>query len=180
MINYKLTKDLVADCMALIPYNLEKLNRTSKDFEFKHQNNRSIFVYDLKNSYECYFCYLKSNYKFVFISHCLRTILNFQKPNLKYKSKPEVTHDIWSKWMSYFLNNSFDKKDYTRWGRQIKTPYKDLSRQEQASDKKVAKECFGDLYSNIASATLHGQGEYPPNTFEELCESYKDVMSKQI
>ena len=154
MINYKLTKDLVADCMALIPYNLEKLNSTSKGFEFKHQNNRSIFVYDLKNSYECYFCYLKSNYKFVFISHCLRTILNFQKPNLKYKSKPEVTHDIWSKWMSYFLNNSFDKK--------------------------VAKECFGDLYSSIASATLHGQGEYPPNTFEELCESYKDVMSKQI
>jgi hypothetical protein len=30
----------------------------------------------------------------------------------------------------------------------------------------------------IAAATLHGQGEFPPSTLEELCESYENVMSK--
>ena len=43
-----------------------------------------------------------------------------------------------------------------------------------------AKDMLTETWKTIASATLHGQGEYPPSTLEELCESYKNVMKKPL
>ncbi len=120
MSKYKLTTNLIADCMALIPKNLELLNKITQDLESKHANLdiKYLFYFDAERVYRSYFEYLTDYNQFGMISYCLRLI-----PEFKVKTKEGKT---------------------------------------------------------IASTTLHGQGEFPPSDLDELCKSYKNVMSKNV
>lgn len=132
MTKYKLTTDLISDCMALIPQNLERLNKPDYSVEII---NKEIYVCTPSNKYFIFggdFFYKDYERDFVFACHCLRTIPEFQRENPEYAK---------TKWQAV---------TYTE----------------------------GIIWETIASATLHGQGEFPPSTLEELVESYKNVMSK--
>jgi len=156
MPNYKLTRDLIADCTALIPQNLELLNENNLTidsiyFLFK---NDCIEKFDKSKGYTG--CVARVDlvdysdfYQFQILSHCLRTIPEFQKQNPKansfyYFTQPQPATNTPNGVAYSLLENRI--KEY--------------------------------IPKTIASATLHGKGEYPPATLEELCESYKNVMSK--
>lgn len=129
MSNYKLTTDLIADCMALIPQNALKLNGRYSVNSHKGEhifNNLTIenIIKDINLNYN-------------FISHCLRTIPEFQKP----------------------------------------APIETLSMVKPALLQAGHERGLAYEPKTIASAALHGQSEFPPSTLEELCESYKKVMS---
>ncbi|MGH0417525.1 hypothetical protein [Bacillus cereus] len=58
-----------------------------------------------------------------------------------------LAHEQWSGWMEYLFSKSVKNEDGTvtipkwavdRWERQANTPYKDLSEEEQNSDRKEA------------------------------------------
>jgi hypothetical protein len=131
MPKYKLTTNLIADCMALIPQNLELLNKTVFPiFNFNDYEKDQIFC--VKNEYGK-FDELSDFAQFLFLSHCLRTIPKFQVEDLEIH-----------KYSEYGFEGGIRSQ----------------------------------LPKTIAGATLHGQGEFPPITLEELCESYENVMSK--
>ena len=194
MSNYKLTTDLIADCMALIPQNLKRLNEKAKYFKFEFQNNEPLFIYDLENNYKCYFQYLKFNYGVSIISHCLRTIPEFQEKSNKFwqldKEIRELEENLrypsisgkWEEIVNFEKNPQIRDLYYTNvnisividfYKKQIYELFKTETIKEIYSKKRERGK-----NATIASATLHGQGEYPPSTLEELCESYKNVMSK--
>lgn len=59
----------------------------------------------------------------------------------------EAQHRIWASWMEYLFSISIQNEDgsctipadkVTRWTRQIKTPYSELSEQEKDSDREQA------------------------------------------
>ena len=145
MTNYKLTTNLIADCMALIPHNLELLN---ENYDFFASGDMDV---------EYYFNELHPRLKFLNLSHCLRTIQEFQEPNPLYIQAIETYN---KNWMDRIVDSSMQTTKLI---------------QELKYAQKIGCEL---LPKTIASATLHGQGEYPPSTLEELCESYKNVMSK--
>jgi len=93
----------------------------------------------------------------------------------------ELCHEQWSGWMEYLFSKCVENKktteiagntyDYTsltipswaveRWGRQMKTPYKDLSEEEKESDRKEAdkilalgKEIFDEDLKTLVMGTL--------------------------
>jgi len=148
MTNYKLTTDLIVDCMALIPHNLERLNNQHFNIEMEDENSLYVNNYLLDN---------RPSNSFSFFSHCLRTIPEFQVEN------PEI-----QKLLNEIQEYEIKLKKASGMGdilhdiiiKSNKTKLKELT------------------HKTIASATLHGQGEFPPSTLEELCESYKNVMSK--
>ena len=150
MTNYKLTTNLIADCMALIPHNLELLNES---YDFFASGDMDV---------EYFFNELHPSFKFLDISHCLRTIQEFKRIQPLY----------------YYYHNQ--RKNAIE-----KLEKEGLSYQEikQKLYMPGAQNMLVETWKTIASATLHGatrhgQGEYPPSTLEELCESYKNVMSK--
>lgn len=151
MTNYKLTTNLIADCMALIPHNLELLN---ENYDFFASGDMDV---------EYFFNELHPRLKFLNLSHCLRTIQEFKRIQPLY----------------YYYHNQ--RKNAIE-----KLEKEGLSYQEikQKLYMPGATNMLVETWKTIASATLHGatrhgQGEYPPSTLEELCESYKNVMSKQ-
>ena len=151
MTNYKLTTNLIADCMALIPHNLEVLN---DNYDFFASGDMDI---------EYYFNELHPRLKFLNLSHCLRTIQEFQITTIEYlQYKIEIQ-----------LLNYAEVFDYSRLH-----PTKINEKVFVANKKAYCEGRLENIRETIASATLHGQGEYPPSTLEELCESYKNVMSK--
>ena len=179
MSNYKLTTNLIADCMALIPHNLEVLN---DNYDFFASGDMDV---------EYYFNELHPRLKFLNLSHCLRTILDFKfeikgdviidnihffEGDLILHSEPDRCTNLLvifdpnlKKYRLLNMDNEFiwDVEGVnTHWGKWVV----DLS--------EVELEKCGTKPRTIASATLHGQGEYPPSTLEELCESYKNVMKK--
>ena len=154
MSNYKLTTNLIADC-----HSLKKLNGEQKGVNF--------------------------------YMDCLRTIQEFQKEikgdviidNKHFFEGDLVLHSEPNGWTNLLVIFDYNLKKYrllnmdnefiwdvegvnTHWG-------------EWVDWWEVELEKLGTKSRTIASATLHGQGEYPPSTLEELCESYKNVMSKQ-
>lgn len=152
MTKYKLTTDLIADCRALIPENLERLS--DDNWVFTENNNgvtliNNWFIHDYIED--------KSFRGFAFFSHCIRTIPEFQEEN------PEREN------FKYRIINNNKKikltEDKSEWAKVYKTHNAGLAF------------ALSILPKTIASATLHGQGEYPPSTLEELIESYKNVMS---
>jgi len=50
----------------------------------------------------------------------------------------ELEHEQWQHWMKYMIDNIQYSESVERWGRQMKTPYKNLSEQEKKSDRKCA------------------------------------------
>lgn len=151
MSKYTLTTDLIADCMALIPDNLERLNNEKYKIEIDKNsftiNGWSPFFYITDNSTQ----------GFLFISHCLRTIPEFQAENPKIK---RLINEI--------QEAKIKEKESIGMGECL---YHSLIQ----INKKRLKEI---KFKTISSATLHGQGEFPPATLEELVESYKNVMKK--
>ena len=150
MPNYTLTTDLIADCMALIPQNLERLKNDFFSINI-HESRGIEFEFDLLDygfhNLDWYDTF--DGYSLFIISHCLRTIPEFQEPNPKILKK-------------------------------IKNVSRNLTGQNLTKEeiKKMLLKTTTIYNRTIASATLHGQGEFPPSTLEELCESYKNVMSK--
>ena len=154
MSQYQLTTDLIADCMALIPQNLERFNEGQKLFNL-YEKSEKIYIdiskmesWDLQYFFSHFFLdsiryHIEDVFKVAFLSHCLRTIPEFQEKNHNYQLYLEK-----------------QKKRQGEW--QI-----DSGKMFCSHDPKT-----------IAAATLHGQDRFPPNTLEELCESYKNVMSK--
>ena len=176
--NYKLTTNLIADCMALIPHNLELLN---ENYDFFASGDMDV---------EYSFNELHPSFKFLELSHCLRTIQEFQKEikgdviidNKHFFEGDLVLHSEPNGWTNLLVIFDHNLKKYrllnmdnefiwdvegvnTHWG-------------EWVNWWEVELEKLGTKPRTIASATLHGQGEYPPSTLKELCESYKNVMSK--
>ncbi len=145
MTNYKLTTNLIVDCMALIPENLELLN---EDYDFFASGDMDV---------EYFYNGLHPRLKFLNLSHCLRTIQEFQEPNPLYIQAIETYN---KNWMDRVVDSSMQTTKLI---------------QELKYAQKIGCEL---LPKTIASATLRGQGEYPPITLKELCESYKNVMSK--
>ena len=179
MTNYKLTDNLISDCMALIPHNLELLNENydffaSGDMDVEHSFNE-----------------LHPSFKFLELSHCLRTILDFG-----FETKGDVIIDN----MHFFegdlilycepdrctnllviFDHNLKKYRLLNMDNELIWDVEDVNTHwgEGVEGWEVELEKCGTKPRTIASATLHGQGHYPPNTLEELCESYKNVMSKQ-
>lgn len=91
-------------------------------------------------------------WQFYVISHCLRTIPEFKAENPAHAKKWQEIED---------LNMGDEPDNSPKWRKY----------------GKLLGE-FNAIQSTIASATLHGQGDFPPSTLEELCKSYKNVMSK--
>ena len=150
MTNYKLTTNLIVDCMALIPHNLELLNES---YDFFASGDMDV---------EYSFKWLHPRLKFLNLSHCLRTIQEFHRIQPLY----------------YYYHNQ--RKNAIE-----KLEKEGLSYQEIKEKVYMpgAKNMLVETWKTIASATLHGdtrhgRGEFPPSTLEELCESYKNVMSK--
>jgi hypothetical protein len=90
-----------------------------------------------------------------FYIDCLRTIQEFQEPNPLYIQAIETYN---KNWIDRVVDSSMQTTKLI---------------QELKYAQKIGCEL---LPKTIASATLHGQGEFPPSTLEELCESYKNVM----
>lgn len=179
MTNYTLTTDLVKDCMALIPHNIERLekggfemhyrvifyDKTQRyiDFKFDNLSVAIPFIGDFDHENRYLFAFKKiikynSTVSMWLVSYCLRTIPEFQAENSQYKrTKKKLENNKNARLLDagtdYILRGIISK-----------------------SFEKTIKKY---KYETIASATLHGQGEYPPSTLNELCESYKQVMSKQ-
>jgi hypothetical protein len=147
MSTQKLTTDLIADCLTLIPENLEALNTNPLEISVNYSQDKTLVfaVLDKEGEWEM----LGAGYRFLIISHCLRNIPEFQDEN------PKITE----------LNNELIK---------FNTPRD----REYRADVRSRIKVFLQHKPTISSATLHGQGEFPPSTLEELCESYKNVMSK--
>lgn len=136
--NYTLTTNLIKDCMALIPQNIDRLNGEQEIFMLWRPVNGN-FYYDWENeSHSIKFNQCEDYQKFVILSFCLRTIPEFQICS---------THKRTKEWGEY-VN---------------RTPI--IS---NATLKGYKKDENGDLIPT----------EYPPSTLDELCESYKQVMSK--
>ena len=144
MPNYKLTTNLIADCMALIPHNLELLN---ENYDFFASGDMDV---------EYFFNELHPRLKFLELSHCLRTIQEFHRIQPLY----------------YYYHNQ--RKNAIEKLEKEGLSYHEIKEKLYMPG---AKDMLIENWKTIASATLHGQGEYPPSTLEELCESYKNVMS---
>jgi hypothetical protein len=153
MSNYKLTTNLIVDC-----HSLKKLNGKQKDINFYIDCLRTIqeFKKGIKGD--------------VIIGN-----MHFFEGDLVLHSEPDryttllviFDHNL-KKYRLLNMDNEFiwDVGDVnTHWG-------------EWVEWWEVELEKLGTKPRTIASATLHGQGEFPPSTLEELCESYKNVMSK--
>lgn len=153
--NYKLTTNLIADCMALIPHNLELLN---EDYDFFASGDMDV---------EYFYNGLHPRLKFLELSHCLRTIQEFQRPNLEYVRLRNKANSM----LEVYKHNISRKNQGKDFDLCVVAYYEEDRQRVIGLRMKTPK--------TIASATLHGQGEYPPSTLEELCESYKNVMNKQ-
>ena len=92
-----------------------------------------------------------------FYIDCLRTMQEFQESNPLYIQAIETYN---KNWMDRVVDSSMQTTKLI---------------QELKYAQKIGCEL---LPKTIASATLRGQGEFPPSTLEELCESYKNVMKK--
>jgi hypothetical protein len=170
MPNYTLTTDLIADLMTLIPQNLELLNEGNSLFEFDYHGfdtdklKIKLIIEDrwIDNPWESFIDYIKSRKHLHTLTqprvvcHCLENIPEFQVENPKLDYVKEC----------YEYNKA-------------------LAENPQSQDRFIlwhATGCYREeidgMPKTIASATLHGQGEFPPNTLDGLCESYKNVMSK--
>jgi hypothetical protein len=164
MPNYKLTTDLITDCMALIPDNLELLN----DHGFYFEKVDSFYEVELPSASNCRLSFYdarQAELSFIIASHCLRTIPEFQVERQEY---------IQDSFLLNLLEKRFNDGEIADYS---------LVATMESSVEKTPK--------TIASATLHGM-EYkvidgkrqlvmmdkPPSTLEKLCESYKNVMSK--
>ena len=79
--NYKLTTDLIADCMGLIPQNLGQINKSLDNASYGWYCDKDIFLAIVNKKA------LPSFQKFLAISQCLRTIPEFQAENPLYKFK---------------------------------------------------------------------------------------------
>jgi hypothetical protein len=173
MPNYTLTTDLIADCMALIPQYLELLNKQQEKFGVKpprpnrghHREYQNTILFDFHGDvvadvgYECdheFYFGQSAIVDFILISHCLRNIPEFQAENPKLDYVKEC----------YEYNKALAENPQSQ-NRFILWHATGCYREEIDSTPKT-----------IASATLHGQGEFPPSTLVELRESYKNVMSK--
>ena len=152
--NYKLTTNLIVDC-----HSLKKLNGKQKDVNFYIDCLRTIldFGFETKGDVIIDNMHFFEGDLILYREpdRCTNLLVIFD-PNLKkYRLLNMDNELIW------------DVEDVnTHWG-------------EGVEGWEVELEKCGTKPRTIASATLHGQGEYPPSTLEELCESYKDVMSKQ-
>ena len=201
MTNYKLTTNLIADCMALIPQNLERLNDSQDIFKFKSYDPKliefnNLTLYNVKEQ-ETYsilnFNGLIDTFKVFVISHCLRTIPEFQEHSKQIKVGDLCTVELFQHYnknlfhiyrVCKILNsNSYYETPITKdWE---KPPiHKEIAEIAFVMDIAVSNKILRVRTDQIkprrtiSSATLHGQGEYPPSTLEELCESYKNVMKK--
>jgi hypothetical protein len=190
--NYKLTTDLIADCMSLIPQYLELLNKNKNyDVRLKFKPNPNEFgVIISKTSWKTYvdwvltepddYAKIHTNAQIIidrFVQDCLRTIPEFQAENPSYSSKINIR----SITRTGFLNTKMVAK---------------LEKDKEFTNYNLDNFLFNDvkklhLPKTIAFATLHGLErkvingveklvimDKPPSTLEELCESYKNVMSK--
>ena len=68
--SYQLTTNLIADCMALIPHNLEKLNKNQKIFNI--DSDKWVRPYFYSKAFGQPFERLDDYLKTIVISHCLR------------------------------------------------------------------------------------------------------------
>ena len=180
MSNYKLTPNLIADCMALIPHNLEVLNAKFSKYDFIYLSKKIIWRHDIDTicfvyqNFKIQYCpkhekFQKDSHDFNypninlavidFITHCLRTIQEFHKIQPLY----------------YYYHNQ--RKNAIEKLEKEGLSYHEIKEKLYMPG---AKDMLTETWKTIASATLHGQGEYPPSTLEELCESYKNVMKKPL
>lgn len=153
MTKYKLTTDLIADCMALIPDNLDRLNEWQEDYLFEIKDGDILFTPAISYNTWGLDGFLSLD-QYIIISHCLRTIPEFKDENPELENNYQEILEI-----SKLCESDSDSR--ANW---------------HLLGQKVQQQVM--IPQTIASATLHGQGEYPPSTLEELCESYKKVMSK--
>ena len=58
MSNYKLTTNLIADCMALIPHNLEVLNAKFSKYDFIYLSKKIIWRHDIDT-----ICFVYQNFR---------------------------------------------------------------------------------------------------------------------
>jgi len=96
-------------------------------------------------------------------------IVELNNTELSYLSDDDYTLDD-------FINDE-NNKDFIKNNPEM-TPLKSLELVEPTIKQAMYEINLVYEPKTVASATLHGQGEYPPSTLEELCESYKNVMSK--
>lgn len=156
MSNYKLTDDLIQDCMSLIPQNLERLNEKSY-FIFEHDEQRGVSITswqitarEIKGSEEIE--------KFLIISHCLRKIPEFQAENPKYQ-EPDY--------------ESLETEDYNVF---------EIAESIEIAclPKTIASATLHGMEWKVVDGVKQlVMMDEPPRTLKELCESYKNVMSEQ-
>jgi hypothetical protein len=161
MPNYKLTTDLIADCMALIPQNLELLNNHGFYFE----KVDSFYEVELPSASNCRLSFYdarQAELSFIIASHCLRNIPEFQVELPQEVDFFELHVGDCIREFYMYAKVKEETTNQTEWA------VKDLHREYKDKLK---------LPRTIASATFWGNGTFP-NTFEKLCESYKNVMSK--
>lgn len=59
------------------------------------------------------------------------------------------THEVWANWMKHLIpkivNRKVENSDIERWGKQIITPFEDLSEEEKESDRKVVEKVLNKI-----------------------------------
>lgn len=171
---YTLTGDLLEDCMALIPHNIELLNGKKSLFLVKsiekvksytiesHMKYEQIIVQfdnDPTDFYEIEIVlsedlsgYQDQMLQFAFISHCLRTIPEFQAEN------PNCSQFV----------KAYAEKQQTNPQPTFAQGYK--RRDLELVPKTISEAALRGL---VVDGDLIVQSKYPPSTVAELCESYK-------
>jgi hypothetical protein len=138
--------------MALIPQNVERLNKVQKEMKV---------VYSSK-----------------MINEPTKPVYFYKKNFLQAFTFDDFNLNKQFKFISHCLRNipEFQEPNpkFVKFNKYGNHPFG-----TEADMLTLADECgLIQLPQTIAAATLHGQGEYPPSTLEELCESYKKVMGK--
>jgi hypothetical protein len=158
MPNYKLTTDLITDLMVLIPQNLERLNKQQEVFGVKpprpnkghHKNYQNTILFDFHGDVVADVGY-ECDHEFYFgQSAIVDFILISQCLRIipEFQEKCNLYLEMTKNWEN------------------------DLHHWKEFWEGRIEK-----MPKTIASATLHGQGEFPPSTLVELCESYKNVIN---
>lgn len=177
----QLTTDLIADCMALISLYSITLNKNQTVFHIQkaHYGGEILmfsFIRNLRNNE--FFAYnnwggLQEYQKVWVLSHCLRTIPEFQTETKKYEAYKILAEEN-KKIQEDFIKNN---PNASAWVFDCESPTEILEIVEATIKQAISEVSLSYEPKTIASATLHGQGEFPPSTLEELCQSYKNVMS---
>lgn len=146
-----LTTDLIKDVFALLPEHIDEIHAKQDDFELVSQPYAPLYFH-AKHDLASWSGLIEED-RFNILQHCLKLIPAFQEPTKQANVFIQKINWLDKKYAKEKLTGILLHK------KQVETLLEELP------------------YKSIASATLHGQGEFPPSTVEDLCKSYKYVMS---